>query len=256
MIEVAKAAAKKSGDFLLSNFGNVKDVFSKGDRNLATNLDKEAESMIVDIIAREFPSHGIIAEENVRKDLKNDYLWIIDPLDGTHNFIRGLNIFGTSIGLWHKNDFILGTVYMPEDNELYWAEKGKGAFKNAEPIKVSNTSDIKAASGSFDSSIRYSPEPMLKALGDIAKECFNIRMFGSSVRALTYLAEAKLDFSVEFHDRPWDFAGSVCIIKEAGGVFLDLKGNDPRPETIGYVASSPKIYSDLRDILDKSLSKK
>ncbi|MBN2119991.1 MAG: inositol monophosphatase [Candidatus Omnitrophica bacterium] len=250
MIEVAKDAAKKAGDFLLSNFGKIKDIISKGDRNLATNLDREAEKIIVDMIAKEYPGHGILGEEESRKNIDQDLLWIIDPLDGTHNFIRGIDTFGVSIGLWEKDDFLLGAVYMPLNKELYWAEKGKGAFKNDRKIAVSGVSEMKMASGSFDSSIRYGPEVMLKALGKLAQDCFNVRMFGSSARSLTYVAEGKLDFSVEFHDRPWDFAGSVCIIKEAGGVFFDLKGGPVTPKTIGYVTSTEKLYPLIRNILD------
>ena len=256
MIEIVKSAAVKAGDFLLSNFGNIKQILSKGDRNLATDLDREAERIIVDIISKEFPEHGIIAEEESQKDIDRDYLWIIDPLDGTHNFIHGIEIFGVSIGLWYKDDFILGVVYMPKDKELYWAEKGKGSFKNGKKITVSQVLDIKRASGSFDSSIRYAPEIMLKSLGKIANACFNVRMFGSSARALSYLCEGRLDFVVEFHDRPWDFAGSVSIAKEAGATFLDLKGNPVNPQTIGYVAASPLIYPRIREILDEVFIKK
>ena len=96
---------------------------------------------------------------------------------------------------------------------------------------------------------------MLKTLGKIVTGCFNIRMFGSSARTLTYVAEGRLDFSVEFHDRPWDFAGSVCIIKEAGGVCFDLKGGPLTPKTIGYIASSEKLYPKIRAILDETLKK-
>ena len=246
ILEIAKLAAKKAGDFLYQNFGNVSEIISKGDRNLATNLDKEAEKIIVDILEKGFPDHAILAEEDTNKKTDSDYLWIIDPLDGTHNYIRGIDIFGVSIGLCYKNDFIAGVVYMPKDKDMYYAEKGKGAYKNDKKIFVSNVDNIKMASGSFDSSIRYAPDVMLKTLKDVCLDCFNIRMLGSSARLLTYVAEGKLDFAVEFNDRPWDFAGSVCIILEAGGVFFDLKGKLPTFQTIGYIASNPYLYDKLK----------
>ncbi len=251
MIETAKRAAVEAGDFLYSNFGNITEIVSKGDRNLVTNLDKEAEKSITSAILKRFPSHGILAEEGSAKESEDGYLWIIDPLDGTHNFIRSIDIFGVSIGLWHKDRFILGVVYMPKDKELYWAQDSKGAFKNGKSIHVSEVSDIKKASGSFDSSIRYSPEIMLKALGKVSADCFNIRMLGSSVRQLTYIAEGKLDFAVEFHDLPWDFAGAVSIIREAGGVFSGLKGEAVTPNTKGYITSSKIIHGSLKDILSR-----
>ncbi|MFA5271560.1 MAG: inositol monophosphatase, partial [Candidatus Omnitrophota bacterium] len=235
---LAVSLAKEAGIFLLNNFGKVGKIESKGDRNLATNLDKEAEKMIVGRIKSKFPGHGILAEEGGGSGLDKDYLWIIDPLDGTHNFIRDINIFGVSIGVLYKGKFVTGVIYMPVDDELYVGEEGAGAYKNDKKIKISSYRELKECSISFDSSIRYSPEIMLEVLGDLAKEVFNIRMLGSSVRALSYIAEGKLDFSVEFHDRPWDFSGGVCLLEEAGGKITDLKGNPVTYKTMGYIASN------------------
>lgn len=246
---LAVSLAKEAGIFLLNNFGKIEKIESKGDRNLATNLDKEAEKMIVDRIKSNFPSHGILAEEGGGSGIDRDYLWIIDPLDGTHNFIRDINIFGVSIGILYKNKFVAGVIYMPVDDELYVGEKGSGAYKNDKKIKVSAYKELKECSISFDSSIRYSPEIMLQVLGDLSKEVFNIRMFGSSVRALSYVAEGKLDFSVEFYDRPWDFAGGVCILEEAGGRITDLKGNPLTHKTIGYIASNEMVHSKVQKIV-------
>ncbi|UCG35710.1 MAG: inositol monophosphatase [Candidatus Omnitrophota bacterium] len=249
IVRVAIEAAKEAGKFLFDNFGKISEIESKGDRNLATNLDIEAEKMIVARIKEKFPEHGIIAEETGKENVDRDYVWIIDPLDGTHNFIRNINIFGSSIGVIHKQEFIAGAVYMPVDDELYVGEKGNGAYKNDKKISVSGVKDLKECSISFDSSIRYAPEVMLKVLGDLAKEVFNIRMFGSSARILTYVAEGKLDFAVEFHDRPWDFSGSVCIIEEAGGRFCDLKGGPLTPKTIGYIASNPHVFDKVKEMV-------
>lgn len=251
ILNLAKDMAKEAGNFLLDNFGKISKIESKGDRNLATNLDREAEKMIVDEIKIKFPGHGILAEEGGSSGLDKDYIWIIDPLDGTHNFIRGIDIFGVSIGIIHKGVFIAGVIYMPVEKELYAAEKGSGAYKNDEKIYVSKAKILKECSISFDSSIRYSPEIMLKTLGDLAKEVFNIRMLGSSVRVLSYVAEGKLDFVVEFHDRPWDFSGGVCIIEEAGGKLTDLKGKLLTHKTIGYIASNTVTHDAVQKIVSK-----
>jgi myo-inositol-1(or 4)-monophosphatase len=253
MIEIAKEAAVKAGDFLFSNRDSIGTVKEKEDKSLVTNLDEEAEELITSILKKEFPAHGIIGEEEKDNSLAGDYIWIIDPLDGTHNFIRGIEIFGVSIGLWYKDDFVLGVVYMPYSKELYYGQKGKGAYKNGNKISVSSITDMSKASCSFDSSIKKTPEVMLKTLKDVIKETFNLRMLGSSARLLSYVAEGKLDFAIEFHDKPWDFAGSVCIIKEAGGFFSDLKGDNPSPETTGYFTGNKKLYSDIKSILDRNL---
>jgi myo-inositol-1(or 4)-monophosphatase len=251
ILETAISAAKEAGKFLSDNFGKINKIESKGDRNLVTNLDKKAELMIREEIQGAFPQHDILGEEGGRKNVNSDYLWIIDPLDGTHNYIRKINIFGVSIGIVYKNKFIGGVVYMPEEDELYSAEVGSGAYKNDKKISVSPYSKLNELSIAFDSSIRYSPEIMLKVLGDLSKEVFNVRMFGSSVRTLTYIAEGNLDCAVEFHDRPWDFSGSVAIIEEAGGKLTDLRKKPLTYQTIGYVASNKVVHQQITEIVDR-----
>lgn len=249
IITVGIKAAKDAGDFLLSNFGKVATIESKGDRNLATNVDREAEKLIVDRIKSAFPSHGILAEEGGQQNIEGDYLWIIDPLDGTHNYIRNINIFGVSIGAMHKDEFIAGIIYIPYDKELYVAERGSGASKNGTSIHVSARDNLKDCSISFDSSIRYAPAVMLNVLDKLAGEVFNIRMLGSSARVLSYIAEGKLDFAVEFHDKPWDFSGGVCIVEEAGGRLTTLGGEPLTYTSIGYIASNTSVHSKVEEIV-------
>lgn len=256
MIEIVKQAAIEAGEFLKKSFGTVTkaQIFSKGDRNFATEMDRQAEEIIARTLKNAFPEYGILGEEDNRYRIDAENLWIIDPLDGTHNYMRGINLYGVSIGLWQKNEFTLGVVYMPEENGLYWAEKGKGAFKNGKAIKVSAVGDLKDCCLSFDSSIRYAPALMLRVLGDLSGQVFNVRMFGSSVRALTCLAEGTIDCSVEFYDQPWDFAGSACLVTEAGGIITPLKKDEPlTPRTVGYIASNPALYPQIREIVDRHL---
>jgi len=255
LLNLAIDSAKEAGKHLLNNFGKINTIESKGDRNLATNLDKEAEKIIIDYIKRKFPEHGVLAEEGGSFNLDKDYIWIIDPLDGTHNFIRNIDIFGVSIGVVYKDEFVIGVIYMPKDDELYFAEKNNGAYKNSKKISVSNKTNLKECSISFDSSIRYSPDIMLSALNRFSKEVFNIRMFGSSARVLSYVAEGKLDFAIEFFDRPWDFAGGVCLIEEAGGRFSNLLGEKITYRTIGYIASNSSAYKTVSEILKDLLLK-
>ncbi len=253
MLNLAIESAKEAGEILRENFGKIKTIFTKGDRNLATNVDRKAEEVIVNRIKEKYPSHGILAEEQERKNLESDWLWVVDPLDGTHNFIRGIDIFGVSIGLIHKGEFVLGVIYMPVSDELYVGEKGGGAYKNGKKINVSGETDLAACSVSFDSSIRYAPEKTSRILRVVSEKVFNIRMLGSSARLLTYVAEGKLDAAIEFHDRPWDFAGAVAIIKEAGGEFTDLQGQYPTPKTIGYIASNPSVYNEIFHLVHDNL---
>lgn len=243
MIPIAIEAAQAAGKFLLENFGKVKNIEAKDDRSLATNVDREAEKMIVDIIRSRYPSHGILAEENEKTALDNEYLWVIDPLDGTHNFIRDIDIFGVSIGLYSKGQFILGVINMPCARELYVSELNNGAYKNGVKISVSDCPSLDKCSLSFDSSIRRAPDQMIPALDSVSRKIFNLRMLGSSARLLTYVADGRLDGAIEFHDLPWDFAAGACLIREAGGTFTGLKGEQPTVETTGYVAANPVLHS-------------
>lgn len=249
LVKIGQIAAKQAGQYLINNFGKIDRIEIKGDRNLATDIDKKAEQIIVDRIKTEFPTHGIFAEESGKEKINTEYTWIIDPLDGTHNYIHNIEIFGVSLGVIHKGDFIVGIVYLPCQKELYIGEKGNGAYKNGEKISVSTTEKLKECSISFDSSIRYSPDLMLKALNKLSKNVFNIRMFGSSARFLTYLAEGKIDLAVEFNDQPWDYAGSVSIIQEAGGKITTLKGKKLSYETVGYIASNGLVHDKVEEII-------
>ncbi len=253
IVDTAIEAAKEAGAFLWDNFGKITRIEKKGDRNFATNLDKEAEELIIDRVKAKFSNHGIIAEESGFDNAERDFLWIIDPLDGTHNFMRNIDIFGVSIGVLYKQEFVAGVIYMPKDDELYVGEKKNGAYKNGENIKVSSLSDLNDCSISFDSSIRHNSKIMLEVLDELAKKVFNVRMLGSSVRQLSYIAEGKLDFGVEFHDRPWDFAGGVSIIEEAGGRLSSLSGDLLSYKTVGYIASNPNVYQQVQEILHRHL---
>ncbi|MFC1594691.1 inositol monophosphatase family protein, partial [Candidatus Omnitrophota bacterium] len=253
VITVAIEAAQQAGTFLVDNFGKISQIDSKGDRSLATNLDREAEKIIVDMIKTKFPGHGIMAEEGGAEGNHDEYLWIIDPLDGTHNYIRNINIFGVCVGVVYKGEFVAGVIAMPVDKELYVAEKGNGAYKNDEKIAISAQTDLSQCSLSFDSSISKSADVMSAVLHDVALNVFNVRMFGSSARILSYVAEGKLDGSIEFHDLPWDFAAGVCLIEEAGGVITQLNGQPLTATSTGYTAANKTIHEQMQKIIGPQL---
>ena len=251
MLKTAILAAQKAGDYLLKNFGKVKKIIKKGDRNLATEIDLTAEKIIVDILKKKFPTHQILSEET-EKDLieKEEFLWIIDPLDGTHNYIHKIEIFGVSIALSYKDEIILGVIYLPFTKELYWAQKNKGSFLNRKRIKVSQVKILKKASVSFDSAIRIDKDRILKVLGRISESVFNIRMFGSSARVLSYLASGKLDIAIEFSDYAWDCAAGKILIEEAGGKFTYLDGSKWSLEKRGYLASNKYLHSQVLKLVN------
>jgi len=250
-LEVAILSAEKAGKILKENFGKVKIIRAKGRTQLVSNVDLEAERIIIETIKKYFPVHSILSEENPQLNA-SEYRWIIDPLDGTHNFVKGVSIFGTSIALEYKNEVIMGVLYFPLDKRLYWAEKGKGAYLNEKRLHVS-TRTLSQVTCVYDSSIRYNPEQMVSVLRNLSTKVFNLRMFGSSAEHLALIAEGKIDLDIEFNDKPWDFAAGALIVKEAGGEFTDFVGNPWSADIPNYVASNDLIHQEVLKIIEESL---
>ncbi|MCK4859652.1 MAG: inositol monophosphatase, partial [Candidatus Omnitrophica bacterium] len=185
--DLAITAAKQIGNLLKSNFGRYLRIKNKEDKSLVTHIDLEAEKIIIDLIKQNYPQDGILSEESKEQLSTSGYKWIIDPLDGTHNYIHKIDAFGTSIALAFKEEVILAVLYIPTFDELYCAQKDKGAYLNGKKITVSQRK-LKQATLIFDSSIRYQKQTMLSCLSKTATAVFNIRMFGSTARSLCYIA--------------------------------------------------------------------
>ncbi len=251
-LEVAIRSAERAGKILKENFGRVKKIQSKGNQQLVSNVDLEAERVIIETIKKHFPGHSILSEENPRLNA-SDYKWIIDPLDGTHNFVKNIPIFGTSIALEYKKAVIMGVIYFPLDKRLYWSEKGKGAYLNGKRLRVSSRK-LSDATCVYDSSIRYNPEPMTLVLRNLSTKLFNLRMFGSSAEHLALVAEGRIDLDIEFNDKPWDFAAGALLVKEAGGEFTDFQGNPWNASIPNYVASNGIIHREVLEVIKSGLS--
>ncbi len=246
---VAVKAALEAGGMLKEKFGHVTDIKTKSDRNLVSDLDLKADEIITRVIEEKFESDNILSEEKPIPELEAGFTWIIDPIDGTHNYIRNIAIFGVSIGIAYNDKVVAGVIYMPTTNELYWAQKDKGAYCNDKRIRVSQR-DIRQATIFFDSGIRYKPDAILKSLGSVADKVFNVRMLGSTVRGLTYIAEGKAELEVEYTDQVWDYAAGLCIIEEAGGRVTDFKGNEWNINTKEYIASNGVIHDEILNTLN------
>ncbi len=267
--DIAVEAAIQAGRMLSRRFGHIGNIRTKGDRDFVTDVDLAAEKIIKRRIIKNFPGDNILSEEDSSgqeskfaprprgfagkacpaRDKATGFKWIIDPLDGTHNFIHNIGIFGVSIALAYRERIVLGVIYMPGNSELYYAQKGKGTYLNGRRISVSQRG-IKQATLIFDSSIRYQKKAMLKALGGLVDQVFNVRMFGSTARGLTYIAEGKADVEVEYNDKVWDFAAGLLLIEEAGGKVTDLSGGKWNLKTRGYVASNGKIHNQVLSIIE------
>ena len=246
IMTVAIEAAREAGGFLRANHRTALTVETKEDNSLVTNVDREAERLIVSRIEAAFPSHDIIGEERERTARGSDHVWIIDPMDGTHNYIRGMGTYGVSIGVRRGNSFVAGAIFIPESGEMYAAEEGGGAFRNEKRIQVSSRSDLSTCSMAFDSELRMETGRKVRVLEELCPRIFNVRLIGSSARTLTYIAEGILDGVIEFSDKLWDFAAGVVIVREAGGKMTSFSGASLTVDDTAYVASNGRVHDSLR----------
>lgn len=252
IMRVAIDAARETGELLLDRRGRICSVEAKDDRSLVTDVDREAETLIRRRIAAAFPSHGILGEEGGGSCRGAETVWVIDPLDGTHNYVRGIPLFGVSIGVIRGGAFVAGVIGIPAEGLLYTAERGAGAFVNGDRITVSARSDPGSLSIGLDSELRTGFAGKARVLEELGRSVFNVRMLGSSARSLSLVAEGRLDGLVEFFDKPWDFAAGVAIVEEAGGRVTTFDGRALPCAASAYVAGGADAHRWLLDLVRSS----
>ncbi|MBD3184692.1 inositol monophosphatase [Candidatus Poribacteria bacterium] len=250
MKDLAVKAAREASKILIDNFGKIKNIDIKGIKDLVSNVDIASEKRIIDILTTNCPDHAVLCEESEGININSEYKWIIDPLDGTHNYIYGINVFGVSIALECKGEIILGVIDLPYSQELYYAEKGKGAYLNDEKIEVSHR-PFSEALAIYDSTLHTQKELKMGMLSELVEKAFGLRMTGSAVRNLTYIADGTADFIVEFSDKPWDFAAGGLILEEAGGKMTTLEGDDWSPYNQGYIGSNGIFHDEIVEMISK-----
>ncbi|MFH1245485.1 MAG: inositol monophosphatase [Candidatus Omnitrophota bacterium] len=246
--KIAIEACREIGSILLHNFGRELKIESKGQKDLVTDIDKKCEEAIIRLVNKYYPADGILSEERPASPSGSGWTWIIDPIDGTHNFIHGIDIFGTSCAVAWEKEVILGIIYMPGADEFYTAQKGEGAFCNGKKIGVSRRK-LADATLIYDSSIHYNSKKMLGGLEKLAPQVFNIRMFGSTVRSLAYVASGKAEAEVEFNDKVWDFAAGLLLVEEAGGQATDFAGRPWNIDAPNYIASNGIVHKEILETI-------
>lgn len=225
-IDIAKESAINAGNLIIGLL-NKASISEKGNSNLVTEADIKAEKLIKDTILKTFPQHSILGEEGGgEKDMSAPHLWIIDPLDGTNNYAHGFPIFSVSIAYAECGEVKAGVVYDPTRNELFSAEKQRGAFLNRERIQVSINPLSKAiVSVGFSYERGKKMQAMLKTIEKLfSKNIHGIRRCGSAALDLCYVASGRTDAYVEYEICPWDFAAGMLILNEAGGVCKNATG--------------------------------
>lgn len=247
-MDVAKAAARQAGKVLNRMFGRLDQdaIEFKGEIDLVTKADKEAEKRILSLIREHFPDHGFWAEESGVTGGDSEYTWVIDPLDGTTNFAHGFPWFAVSIGLRKGNETVLGVVYSCCRDELFAAERGGGAYCNDQPIRVSDTKDLK--SGLFVTGYPYDlawVDAYVKQTQSMLKRCRGLRRTGSAALNLCYVASGTFSGFWEFNLNPWDIAAGALIVEEAGGKVTDFTGKGLDLNVGNIVASNGLMHEQL-----------
>jgi len=248
-LDTAIVAAKKAGKVLMKYY-NKKNVSNhrKKDNSFVTEADVAAEKIILDTILKKFPSHAFHSEEKGVSKNHSEYCWYIDPLDGTHNFMHKIPLFSTSIALAKNGKFIVGVVYLPYLDELFYAKKGKGAFMNGKKIHVSDNT-LKNSIFSPPTAIVYHGTKIAKLIELFTPKVSDIRMIGSAAISLSYIACGRFDFSIKTSITPYDIGAGKVIIEEAGGKVTQLDNRDFTGSSDNSIASNGLFHKELIKIM-------
>ncbi|WDN89796.1 myo-inositol-1(or 4)-monophosphatase [Desulfosarcina sp. BuS5] len=253
MIEKAKKAAREAGKILLKHFGNVPQsaVRKKARNDFISFVDEKSEETIIKIIRSAFPDHAILAEEGGAFENDNPYRWIIDPLDGTTNYLHSIPVFAVSIALEYKNSLIAGVIYSPLSDEIFWASKGEGAFFNGRSISVSGTSILEESfiATGFPFKNKELLSDYLEVFKNIFQKCIGARRIGTAAIDLAYVAAGRFDGFWEIGLKPWDVAAGAIIIEEAGGIVTNFWGGFQYLNNPYIIASNGKIHKEMGEII-------
>jgi myo-inositol-1(or 4)-monophosphatase len=251
LFNTALVAAQSAGSFIKNNADKALTIDFKGRANVVTDIDRGAEKIIISMILESFPDHQILAEETPAVNTPSPFRWIIDPLDGTTNFVHRFPVFAVSIAVEYMNDIVIGVVYDPMRDELFSAIKNNGAFLNKNPIRVSTVE--KLSESLLATGFPYELQSNFNLNMDIFREMYRnsqgVRRLGSAALDLCYTACGRLDGFWEFDLSPWDVAAGILIVSEAGGKLSDFSGNNFSIYGKQVLATNGIIESEMLKIL-------
>jgi myo-inositol-1(or 4)-monophosphatase len=257
LLNIAVSAARQAGEIIIRHMEQVDrlKITAKNGHEYFSEVDIKAEQAIINCIHKAYPEHGILAEESGAQDGDGESIWIIDPLDGTSNYLHGFPFFSVSIALKIKNRIEHGVVYDPLRHECFAASRGRGARLNDRRIRVSKQTQLSASLLGTgvpfrDVTLAQRYFPTFEAL---LGKCAGVRRTGSAALDLAYVASGRLDGFWEFGLRPWDIAAGSLLIREAGGLISDLHGGDDFLKSGDTVAGTPKVFKSLLQTISPAL---
>jgi myo-inositol-1(or 4)-monophosphatase len=255
LVNIAVSAARSAGNFIMRNLDRIDQlqIERKGRNDFVTQVDRGAESEIIKLIRKAYPQHAVLGEEGGRNEIAgadSEVLWIIDPLDGTTNFLHGLPHFAVSIGIQVRGKLEHGVIYAPCTQDLYCASRGGGATLNNRRIRVSGTKELDSALIGTGVPIRAANLdaylPMLRA---VVESTAGVRRAGSAALDLAYVAAGRLDAFWELGLKPWDVAAGLVLVQEAGGMVSEIYGAAEPLDSGNVLAATPKLHALLAEAL-------
>jgi myo-inositol-1(or 4)-monophosphatase len=253
MLNIAIRAARRAGEIMIRNLNKLESmqIAEKGRNDFVTRVDELAEAAIIEVIRDHYPDHAVLAEESGASG-DHEYEWIIDPLDGTTNYLHGFPTFSVSIAVARQGDLQHGVVYDPMRQEIFSASRGQGAQLDGRKIRVSGQTGLHHALIATGFPYRLTESEIdvyLAMLRAVMIETAGVRRPGSAALDLCYVASGRVDGFWELGLRKWDVAAGALIIREAGGRISDFRGSDAYLDNGNVVAGAPKVYAALSKLL-------
>ncbi|VAW60630.1 Inositol-1-monophosphatase [hydrothermal vent metagenome] len=253
MLNIATSAARDAGNIILRNIDKLEriKIEVKAPNDFVTQVDRKAEEVILEALQKAYPQHGILAEESGRQNEDSEYQWIIDPLDGTTNFLHGFPQYAVSIGLQYRGRMEVAVVFDPIKNELFTAARGDGAQLNDRRLRVTQNKGLRGAllGTGFPFKQPQHLDAYLETFKAVHADTAGIRRAGSAALDLAYVAAGRLDGFWEIGLSPWDMAAGVLLIREAGGIITDFSGEGNYLKTGNIVAAASTVYPALYEAI-------
>jgi myo-inositol-1(or 4)-monophosphatase len=252
IMNVMVRAAEKTGRALLRDFGEIENlqVSMKGPADFVSNADIKADKMLREELSKARPGYGFLTEEGKDEKGEGEYTWIIDPLDGTSNFLHAIPHWAVSLALAKSNEIVAGVVYNPVSDELFWSEKGIGAFVNSKRLRVSGRRDLHTALIGTGIPFKGTEVPgYINEMQNVMSQVAGIRRMGVASLDLAFLAAGRFDGFWEHNLKPWDIAAGVLLVREAGGFVRGMKKGEDPIFTGNIVASNDVLQTKLCGLL-------
>jgi len=249
--EISIECVKESGKLLMANINKIKKVSFKAKSDIVTEIDMQSEKLMIEKISTNFPDHNILSEESGFENHHSEYIWVMDPIDGTMNYYHSSSPFRVALCLIHNQQPLISAIYNPAKDDLYFSEYNKGATLNNKRIDVNNNFDLKnSIIMTHISSKKDARARTILALESIFQKTLHMRMFGSGLTAMSYIASGKFDVFFNVKTYPWDILPGALLVSEAGGVVTDINGNKITNQSTSVLATNGKVHSQMLKLLE------